>query len=80
MDVGQIQFLLRRSLRIPLKIKCATIVHAAAVALRSEALPGAQDREQLAHFEFPFSLENFNSCGTAFHNAVKLHDEMNPAG
>ena len=62
-----------------MKVKCATIVHAGAVALRSEALPGAQDREQLAHFEFSL-LEQFHGCGTALDDGVELGNQMHPCG
>ena len=55
-----------------MKIERATlIVHAAAVALRPEALPGPQDREQLAHFEFSL-FEQFHGCGTAFRDRIEL--------
>jgi hypothetical protein len=49
MHVREVQLLLAWRLRVALKIESATIVHAAAVAFRSKALPGADDREQLAH-------------------------------
>ena len=79
LDVGQIQLLLLGGLCVTMKIERATIVHASAVAFRSEALPGAQDREELAHFEFSL-FEYLHGCGTAFDNTVKLGDEMHSAG
>ena len=77
MDVGQIQFLLLGGLRITMKFENAKVVTAVAVALRSKTLPGAQDREHLAHFEFSL-FEEFHGCGTCFYDAIERSYEMNP--
>ena len=79
MDVGQIQLLLLGGLCVTMKIERATIVHASAVAFRSEALPGAQDREELAHFEFSL-FEQFHGGGAALDDGIELGNKVHSRG